>query len=303
MLLLPRPGCLCLLTFLGFFIAGERQVAAQTVAANDSALNKGAPRTTNYRPSSPTPGTLLPGHPLTPVLQYARQEQAYLQQTVHDFTCRLAKRERIDGILQDYQYVDMRVREEIRDGDRLVRPLSIYLKFIGPASVAGRRVLFVEGQNDGKMLVRNGGRHFDYVVAQIDPDGRAAQAESLVPITQTGFNRVLRHMIEILERHAQADPSGENTKVERISGAKINHRPCNVVRILHPAKENGLEFHVANVFIDVELHLPVRVDFSDWPRRAGQPPPLLAEYTYSDLKLNVNLPDSAFDPAQLRGSR
>ena len=71
----------------------------------------------------------------------------------------------------------------------MVQPLSIYLRFLAPANVAGRKVLYVAGQNDGKMLVRNGGRHFDYVLAKIEPWGEAAQKESLVPITETGFNR------------------------------------------------------------------------------------------------------------------
>jgi hypothetical protein len=299
--LLPRSVYVCPLIVGAFFTLVVRQAGAEPLAAKSS--SQPAERTANYRPVSPAPQVTSAHHPLLPVLQYARQEQAYLLQTVHDFTCRLVKRERIDGILQDYQHIDMLVREEVRESDRVVRPLCIFLRFVGPASVAGRRVLYVEGQNDGKMLVRNGGRHFDYVVAQLDPNGRTAQQESLVPITETGLNRVLQHMIEILERHMQADPSGANTAVERLEGAKINKRPCSVVHIVHANRESGLEFHVANVFIDVELHVPVRVDFSDWPKRAGQTPPLLAEFTYTDLKLNVNLSDSAFDVARLRGNR
>ncbi len=301
MRLQPKLFGACLLVAVGTVVGG-RSHAAEPLAVNDIRGSAGE-RTTNFRPSPPAPRDIGAQHPLLSVLQYARKEQAYLRQNVHDFNCRLVKRERIDGILSDYHHVDMFVREEVRDGNRITSPLSIYLRFVGPSSVAGRRVLYIEGQNDGKMLVRNGGRHFDYVVAQIDPEGHAAMQESLVPITQTGLNRVLQHMVKILELHALADPSGENTQVERIEGAKINQRSCNVVRILHPSKQPGLEFHVANVFIDVELHVPMRVDFSDWPKRAGQTPPLLAEYTYTNLKLNPNLPNSTFDPARLRGNR
>src|SRR5262249_39502047 len=160
---------------------------------------------------------------------------------------------RIDGILQDNQFIDMRVREEVRVGDRVERPMSIFLHFRGPKSLAGRKVLYTSGQNDGKMLVRNGGRHFNYVVAQIDPEGRTAQQESLVPITESGFNRALAQMIGVLERHVQTDPSGENTQVEQLSGAKLNKRPCTVIHIVHPRKQAGLQFHVANVFVDDEL--------------------------------------------------
>ncbi len=237
------------------------------------------------------------------MLEYARQEQAYLRRTVRDFTCRLVKRERIDGYLQDYQFIDMRAREAIHQGGQVVAPFAIYLYFLAPTKVAGRRVLYVDGQNEGKMLVRNGGKHFDYVVVKVDPDGDSAKDESLVPITESGFNRVLSQMINVLERHAKADPTGENTSIERIEGAKLNKRPCHVIRIVHPKKQSGLEFHVANVFIDDALHIPVRVDFSDWPKFAQSKPPLMAEYTYTDLKVNVGLTDRDFKSTLLRGNR
>jgi len=270
------------------------QQPAATPAADDS------PLVSRIRPSPPE---IASQHPLTPVIEYARQEQNYLRQTVVDFTCRLVKREQIDGFLQDYHYIDMEVREQTDGGGRVAQPLSIYLHFLGPELVAGRKIVFVEGQNDGKMLVRNGGRHFDYVVARIDPDGKNAREESLVPITQISFTRLLGKMVEVLERHRLADPTGENTEAVRIAGARINQRPCTLVRVTHPRKMDGLEFHVANVFVDDELHVPVRVDYSDWPKYPRGPVPLIAEYTYTELKLNVNLPDAAFSRGRLRSPR
>ncbi|HEX3725877.1 MAG TPA: DUF1571 domain-containing protein [Pirellulales bacterium] len=244
-----------------------------------------------------------PQQPLVNVLKYARQEQEYLRQTLRDFTCRLVKRERIDGFLQDYNYIDLQVREEARDGQRIITPLSIYMQFLAPMKVAGRQVLFVEGRNDGKMLVRNGGKHFDYVVVKVDPQGESALQESLVPITEVGFHRVLSHMIEVLERHLQADPTGANTQANRVSGAKVNKRPCTIIRIVHPVRQKDLEFHMVNVYTDDELHVPLRVEYFDWPKRPDQPAPLIAEYTYTNLVLNVNLTEAAFDPAVIRGNR
>ncbi len=246
-------------------------------------------------------GSTSDQHPLDGVLAFARERQVFLDETVRDFTCRLIKRERIDGFLQDYQYIDMRVRESVRRDEKLHSPLSISLSFVAPPSVAGRRVIFVEGQNDGKMLVRNGGKHFDYVVVRVDPNSDVARDESLVPITESGFKNILGHMIKVLEQHSKIDPTGENTHVRTIKGAKVDKRLCTVTRIEHPTKESGLQFHQASVFIDDELGVPVRVEFSDWPRREGQPAPLLAEYTYTDLKLNVQLPDSEFRAANLKG--
>ena len=291
------------LILLGALVASQHVIAAEQPAAKDLAAVNEPARVTTLRPAAASRSAITATHPLAPILEYARAEQLRLSETLRDFTCRLVKRERIDGILQDHQFIDMRVREEVRQGDRVVRPMSIYLQFLGPASVAGRKVLYVAGQNEGKMLVRNGGKHFDYVVAKIDPRGESARKESLVPITESGFNRVLAQMIEILERHARLDPGGDNTKVQRIAGTKLNGRPCTVIRIVHPTKQEGMAFHLANVFIDDELRVPLRVDSADWPHRPNAPGAVLSEYTYTNLKLNVNLGDAEFSSSLVRGNR
>jgi hypothetical protein len=258
------------------------------------------PQSTTSRVSHYRPDAAATKQPLTAVIDYARREQQYMNRTVRDFTCRLVKRERINGVLQEMHFVDMEVREAQSDGGQLVQPLSIYLHFLAPKNVVDRRIIFVEGANQGKILVRNGGKHFDYVVAEIDPQSDAARDETLVPVTDIGFNRLLGKMIEVLQKHQQIDVSGSNSHTERISGAKINNRTCTVIRITHPRPMNGLEFHVANVFVDDDLHAPVRVDYSDFPKTAGGKAPLIAEYTYTNLQLNVDLPNSEFSPARLR---
>ncbi len=286
---------------LAALLCGASESDAEQPSVSGSAAAIPSVRTSN-RPVSPEVPDVAMSHPLRSVIEYARQEQAYLRQTVRDFTCRLVKRERIDGFLQDYQYIDMCVREESQSGGKVVSPLSIYLQFLAPKKVAGRRVLFVDGRNDGKMQVRNGGKHFDYVVVDVDPYGQSAMDECLVPVTQSGFNQILARMIEVLERHAAADPTGANTEVRRIAGARLDNRPCSVIRITHARKQAGLEFHMANVFVDQELHVPARVDYSDWATRPNQPPPLIAEYTYTLLKMNVGLSDSTFSSRQMRGN-
>lgn len=239
-------------------------------------------------------------HPLAWVLKFAHEERAYLQQTVRDFTCRVTKRERIDGELQDYHYIDMRVREQVSMGGQMMQPLSVLLRFLGPSEVEGRRALFVAGQNDNKLLVRKGGRRFSYMVIDIDPFGPSVKRESLMPITEIGFSHLLDRTIHTLQQDIAADPSGSNTSVEHITTATINGRPCQMMRITHPLRRDGLQFYSASMSIDSELHVPVRFDVYDWPELLGQPPPLIAEFTYTDVKLNANLDDANFAPAALR---
>jgi outer membrane lipoprotein-sorting protein len=73
-----------------------------------------------------------------------------------------------------------------------------------------------------------------------------------------------------------------------------------VIRISHPKQRDGLQFFQANMYVDSKLHVPVRIDAYGWPEQPGQERPLLAEYTYTNLKLNVDLSDSLFEPAILR---
>jgi len=241
-----------------------------------------------------------PDHPLTRVLKFAHEERAYLRRAVRDFTCRVVKRERIDGELQDHHYIDLCVREECHAGGQVTQPLSVLLEFLGPAEVEGRRALYVAGRNDDRLLVRKGGRRFGYVVIDIDPFGPSVKRESLVPITEIGFSHLLDRTIRTLEQDVAADPAGDNTIVEHITSATIDGRPCQMLRITHPLRRDGLKFLSASMAIDSELHVPVRFDVYDWPATPGEQPPLMAEFTYTNVTLNANLGDAVFAPAVLR---
>jgi hypothetical protein len=293
-----RTGVAVLLT-LSATVSSVQGVHAQQA---DAAVTAPAAATTAeaFRPAVPGPRP-VPDHPLAWVLKFAHEERAYLQQTVRDFTCRVTKRERIEGELQDYYYIDMRVREQTYAGGQMTQPLSVLLEFLGPSHVEGRRALFVAGENDNKLLVRKGGRRFGYLVIDIDPFGESVKRESLMPITEIGFSHLLDRTIRTLQQDVAADPSGDNTIVEHIKTATINERPCQMLRITHPLRRDGLQFFSASMSIDSELHVPVRFDVYDWPEAPGQQPPLMAEFTYTNVRLNANLDDAIFAPAILRG--
>jgi hypothetical protein len=282
-------GCSTLLT-RATAVSAEELSSTDAIPAAVTTVNKPVPLT----PSAKAP------HPLDAVLKFARAESGYLTRHVQSWTCRLTKRERIDGELQENNFLDFELQEELRDATGITRPMRLFLTFYAPSEVKGRKVLFIEGQNQGKMLVRKGGKRFNYAIVRIEPNSESAQRESLVPITDMGFSRLLNRQIEVLESHARIDPTGENTKVQHFTNGKINNRPCEVIRITHEKKQSGLQFHEANMYIDNELHVPVRIDASDWPANADEPLPLIAEYTFTDLQLNVDFPEATFDEDRLK---
>ena len=65
---------------------------------------------------------------------------------------------------------------------------------------------------------------------------------------------------------------------------------------MHPVKRRDFLFHIARIFVDKELMVPLRYEAYDWPAKPGEPPPLLESYTYARLKLNPGLTDADFDP-------
>ena len=63
----------------------------------------------------------------------------------------------------------------------------------------------------------------------------------------------------------------------------------------HPQARPHFDFHIAQIYIDTELNVPVRYAAFAWPEVGEEKPVLLEEYTYLNMKLNVGLTDADFD--------
>jgi hypothetical protein len=70
---------------------------------------------------------------------------------------------------------------------------------------------------------------------------------------------------------------------------------ATLVEVTHPVRRPYFRYHIARIFIDDELQLPIRFASYDWPDEARGAPRLMEEYTYLNLKLNVGLTDWDFD--------
>lgn len=272
--------------------AGQEKVTARKVAYPDSLGKSVLVRSALLRLQAlPTDWRQ---HPLTPALLFAAKHHQHIADNVHDFTCILAKRERINGRLRDYEYLRTKVRRaRVEDGETTV-PFSVYTEFLGPAKLRGRKVVYVQGENDNKMVVRNGGRRFRFVTVRISPDSDAAKRESRYPITELGLSNVVTRLVEQARDDIVADPAGKNTTVNFFRGAKIDNRSCTHIRVTHPEQSDAFDFHIANVYVDDELRVPIRVEGYGWPKTPDDEPLLLEEYTYMRLKLNVGLGDEDF---------
>ena len=69
------------------------------------------------------------------------------------------------------------------------------------------------------------------------------------------------------------------------------------IEVTHPLARDVFRFHIARVFINDELKMPIRYESYDWPTEPGGEPELIEEYSYLDLKLNNGFTDKDFSPS------
>jgi hypothetical protein len=255
--------------------AGKPVIPTTPVAAVDSrsTIDLTGPK---FLFESPAPGE----HPYAPALRWAYPTLERIQ-NIDSYTCKLVKRERVDGQLGDYQYAEMKVRHQ---------PFSVYMQFLSPYK--GTETLYVEGENDGLMWAHPGEAKRKLIgTISLDPAGARAMKGNRYPLTEAGILNLVRRMIEVGEEERQY---GE-CELRQFAGAKVNGRSCSVVQFTHPVPRKEFRYHRARVFVDDQLGVPIRFEAYAWPEKEGAEPPLTEEYTYLDLRLNAGLSGIDFD--------
>lgn len=232
-----------------------------------------------------------PAHPLDPVLEMAKSALQRFRAEVHDYRCKLVKRERLNGSLMEESVMQLKVIHLRQPNDPSASHLGVYLGFEQPAKARGREVIWRSDRNQGKLIAHEGGM-LNVLRVQLDPLSTLAMLGNKYPITQIGLERLLQKLIEKGERDRELGPC----QVRMVSGESIGGRPCQLIQVTHPERKPEYDFHVAQIFIDEERQLPLRYAAFDWPVGESTEKPLLEEYTYLDLELNVQLSDSDFDP-------
>jgi hypothetical protein len=222
-------------------------------------------------------------HPLIPVIKMAAEGLERMDASISDYSCTLVKRERLQGELSDHQYIFTKVRHE---------PFSVYMYFLGPDNLKGREVLYIEGQNDNKLRAHEGtGWKKNFGMVSLEPTSSLAMNGQRYPITMVGMRTLIVRLVEVGEHDLQYD----EVDVKTFKGAKINGRVCTCIQAVHPVPRKHFRFHLARIFIDDELQVPIRYAAYLWPAKEGGKPVLDEEYTYLNLKLNNGFTDADFD--------
>jgi hypothetical protein len=221
-------------------------------------------------------------HQLMPVLRWAYTGIGNIEK-IQDYSATVAKRERINGKVGEYEYMFVKLRQS---------PFSVYMCFLGPADLKGQEVIYCEGQNEGNMLAHGVGlKNSVFGTVKIKPDGPIAMRGQRYPLTELGILNLTRRLVEVGEQ----DVKYGECNVKFYEGAKINNRVCTCIEVIHPVPRRNFLYHLARIFVDKELNLPIRYESYDWPKEPGTPPELLEEYTYLNLKINNGFTDADFD--------
>jgi Protein of unknown function (DUF1571) len=270
-----RIGCLVSmkqLVAIVFWIALNASVSlAQTRAEPVKAVaSKGTPEN---QPAADE------AHPLYIPLQMAYQAKEPLSE-IRDYECVFTKRELIGKKL-----VKTSMRLKFRD-----EPFSVYLKFLD--TNAGREVLYVKGQNNNNLLVREAGIKALVGVVTLSPTGPDAMTENRHPVSSIGMKEMLNMVIKQWEAEAKF---GGTTTQKRPDSKLPTGEICTVYESVHEKPYKDFKFHTTRLWIDDKSGLAIGVQQLGFPGKNDKEPPTVEEYFYSDLKLNRNLTDADFD--------
>ena len=223
-------------------------------------------------------------HALGPVTRVLTDVLKNIDANVHDYSCTFTKRERIDGELGEDQHIFMKVRHQ---------HFSVYMRFLQPYT--DREVIYVEGQNDGNMLVLDCGWKRKVGVLRLNPEGMIAMKGQKHPITSVGIRNLTDKILTLAKKDMQKDMQWGECKVVNNPNQELDGRNCTMIQVVHPNPRKEFKGHIARLFIDNKLRVPIYYDSYKWPDRPGGAPPLEESYMYRNLQINNGFSARDFD--------
>jgi hypothetical protein len=204
---------------------------------------------------------------------------------VEDYTALFRKTERINGRLKK-QVMEMKLREE---------PFSIYLLYRSKKE-GGRQAVYVDGKYDNNLVVRDVGLRAVLGTVQLGQQNPLVTCENRYPVTYLGIANVVDTSLTIWERESKLPEA--RPVVTIVPNSRHGDRDCCEVTVMYEHRHPEIEYPKSHLYFDNETKLPIHVERYGWPAHEGEEPPLMEEYDYADVKLNVGLTDADFDPAR-----
>lgn len=222
-------------------------------------------------PSEATMDKLAQGNPV----KFLQACLARYNRDVKGYSMTFQKQERIDGKLEKKELLDVKFRE---------KPFSVYMRWLEGARLAAR-VIYVQGENNDKMLVKPSGLG-GFLIVSRDPEGADARKSGRYTLKQFGLKKGLQRSLYGFEE----DQKAGKLHVEYQGKQKIKEagdRTCWVLeRRYEKPDEDGVSWQ--RLYIDTQTWLMVGTILKDDKGR------LLAEYWFRDIKINPDFGKDQF---------
>ncbi|OAI53169.1 hypothetical protein AYO44_16250 [Planctomycetaceae bacterium SCGC AG-212-F19] len=206
---------------------------------------------------------------------------------VKGYSLTLQKQENIAGKIQPSEIVQVHFRE---------KPHSVFFNWVEGARLA-ERVLYVEGENDGKMLARPKGGLARIVAGDVtarEVNGPDARNSARYTMDQFGFKKSTERTL--LSWKTARDAGTLNVEyLGRSKVKEVGDKECYILKRIAKEPENdGVKESL--YYFDSDTWLQVGVVLKD---DKGL---LIGSYYFRDLKLNPEFKKDQFTPAALKPS-
>lgn len=274
-------GFLAGATLLFFLLRGQVAPPPTLSVNTKTSSSLGSPSLTSENLSAPKVPATVEG-----LLEFAEELLSSLKANVQDYEARLVSREVINKKFSEGT-IQIKIRNPIPEQDK---GLAAYFYFLAPKSSAGREVIFVDGENENKLVAHESGLKRMMGTLKLDPDGRLAMMGQKYPAYEVGMIRLVEKLIE----KGQNPTLRSQAQISITENQMIGDVPCRLIQVTIPEKSADAEFHIAQIFVDMNRMIPLRYAAYMWPEQPDGDPPLEEEYTYFDVELNVGLDDEDF---------
>jgi outer membrane lipoprotein-sorting protein len=210
---------------------------------------------------SPPVGQLIPDM----VKHYAK---------VSDYTCKLDKRVRKNGVLHE----DLAIAVKYR------KPGQYYFHWEqGPAR--GREVIYVQGRNENRLVAHPGGV-LRFLTLRLDPAGHLAMKANRHSLQHSGMDKIIEQVEADYDRARKMGIDAIRCTGE----GRFGDKAVWIIEGAFPA-DNGFYARKVILLLDQAMGLPVKISIF------GASDRLVEEYAFQDLKFNTGLTEDDFNPA------
>jgi|GEM_PF-451909 len=229
-------------------------------------------------------------HPIDPLLALADEGFKRIDESIRDYTATIISQVRISGKLQPDKAIRCKIRHAL-SSETTETPFSVYLKMLKPNKIKGQEVIWIQGDNEGKLIAHTTGM-MNVKRFLLEPRGIIAMKGNRYPIFEVGFKNLIAKMKEFGLRDREHD----ECEVTITRDVLVDDRPCTLIQIVHPVERDYFTHHISKIYLDQGRDVLVGYEGFLWPEKPGEKPRLLERYFYVDMQINVGLTDEDFSP-------